>query len=375
MLGLGIGPLFLGPLSEFYGRRPIYICAFVCFVAFTFGVAFCNGIAALVICRFFSGLAGSAYLSIAGGSVADMFAPAKIGLPMSVFSASPFLGPVLGPVVSGFINQNVDWRWTWRVFLIWSGLMLVAIIILVPETFLPRLLAARAKQLRKNGRPEVRAPMDLDQRSIPQVIAKSCVTPFMIGATEPMAFVLCLLTALLLGILYLFFGAFATVYGAFGFSTQQIGMSFIPLGVGIIIGTCGHPIWASQYQKVAKATGKRPPAEAHLLKSLWGLPLVPISLLWFAWTTADYVSSPWPSLVSTIPFGIGLVWCFQAVFTYLVSRPQSHPRHSDTLPDTDEIILPQVDAYRTYAASAMALNSAMRSTFACVFPLFGSYSK
>lgn len=47
-----------------------------------------------------------------------------------------------------------------------------------------------------------------------------------------------------------------------------------------------------------------------------------------------------------MPFGIGLVWSFQAVFVYLV------------------------DAFRPVAASAMAANSALRSSFAAGFPMF-----
>ncbi len=221
-------------------------------------------------------------------------------------------------------------------FLCWSGAELALIIFLVPETFLPRLLKVKAKKLRKAGRPNVQSPMDLDQRSIPQVILKSCTTPFAIGATEPMALVLCTWTALLLGILYLFFSAFGRVYEAYGFSTQQVGLTFIGLGIGIVGGTCAHPVWAGYYRRVTEATGQRPPPEEHLRKGLYGAVLCPLSLFWFAWTTANYVSTPWPSLVATIPFGLGLVWSFQAVFVYLV------------------------DAYRPVAASAMSLNSAMR---------------
>lgn len=157
--------------------------------------------------------------------MADLFAPSQVGAPMGVFSASPFLGklnstsrkirnlslipwspgPVLGPIISGFINMHVDWRWTWRVFIIWAGVELLALAVFVPETFLPRLLAQKAKRLRKAGRTEVRAPLDVDDRSIAMVVARSCITPFKIGASELMATILSLWTSLLLGILYLFF--------------------------------------------------------------------------------------------------------------------------------------------------------------------------
>ena len=33
VVGLAIGPLFLGPLSEFYGRKPIYIVSYFFFIS------------------------------------------------------------------------------------------------------------------------------------------------------------------------------------------------------------------------------------------------------------------------------------------------------------------------------------------------------
>ncbi len=51
--------------------------------------------------RFFCGVAGSAFLSVAGGTVTDVFRPHQVGAPMGVYTSSPFLGPVLGPIISG----------------------------------------------------------------------------------------------------------------------------------------------------------------------------------------------------------------------------------------------------------------------------------
>lgn len=52
----------------------------------------------LIIGRFFSGLAGSAFLSVAGGTVGDLFARHELAAPMMVYTASPFIGPELGPL-------------------------------------------------------------------------------------------------------------------------------------------------------------------------------------------------------------------------------------------------------------------------------------
>lgn len=90
VLGLGFFPLVLGPLSEFYGRSPVYFAGFGVFLAFNFGCAFAPNIATLLICRFFAGAAGSAFLSVAGGTIADIFRPHEVGAPMGVYTAGPF---------------------------------------------------------------------------------------------------------------------------------------------------------------------------------------------------------------------------------------------------------------------------------------------
>jgi len=46
----------------------------------------------LIIGRFFDGFAGSAFLSVAGGTVGDMFAKHDLSFPMMIYTASPFIG-------------------------------------------------------------------------------------------------------------------------------------------------------------------------------------------------------------------------------------------------------------------------------------------
>lgn len=60
----------------------------------------------MIIARFFSGLAGSAFLSVAGGTVGDLFSRRELGAPMMVYTASPFIGPELGPLsVLNYLNE------------------------------------------------------------------------------------------------------------------------------------------------------------------------------------------------------------------------------------------------------------------------------
>lgn len=92
--GLGIGPVFASPMSEQYGRRPIYLVSFTAFLLLNIPVAVGQNIETVLVGRFLTGLAGAAFLSVAGGSVADCFPSAKISTPMAIFTLSTFLGCV-----------------------------------------------------------------------------------------------------------------------------------------------------------------------------------------------------------------------------------------------------------------------------------------
>ena len=72
VMGLGLGPMVLGPLSEFYGRRPIYIISFAFFMVWLIPCAVAKNIGTELVSRFIDGFAGSAFLSVAGGTVGDM---------------------------------------------------------------------------------------------------------------------------------------------------------------------------------------------------------------------------------------------------------------------------------------------------------------
>jgi MFS family permease len=72
LLGYVIGPLFLAPLSELYGRKPVLGAANVFFCAWQIGCALAPNIASLIVFRFFSGIGGAGCLVSSSHGEADM---------------------------------------------------------------------------------------------------------------------------------------------------------------------------------------------------------------------------------------------------------------------------------------------------------------
>ncbi|MGW5640900.1 multidrug effflux MFS transporter, partial [Streptomyces sp. NPDC003832] len=112
MIGLALGQLLLGPISDRYGRRTPLLLGVSAFVATSFASALATDIWLLVILRLTQGLAGGAGIVIARAVVRDLCdteAAARIfSLLMLISGAAPVLAPVLGAQVLRF----TEWRGT-----------------------------------------------------------------------------------------------------------------------------------------------------------------------------------------------------------------------------------------------------------------------
>ncbi|KAI6044554.1 major facilitator superfamily domain-containing protein [Pisolithus marmoratus] len=133
-LGGVFGVLFGGPLSELYGRRPIYIVCSICFAVFSLGSTLSPNVSTLLICRGLMGLLGSPVFSIYGGSVADLFTPEERGPVVALFTLVLQGAPTIGPVPSSFLGPIFPWRWLFGFITIWGGVLAVAVTLFVPET-------------------------------------------------------------------------------------------------------------------------------------------------------------------------------------------------------------------------------------------------
>lgn len=86
----------MAPLSELYGRAPVYIVGNVIFLVFALACAAAPTLAAFIVCRIFAGIAGSVPLTLGGGSIADVYMQEERGMAMAMFALGPLLGPVVG---------------------------------------------------------------------------------------------------------------------------------------------------------------------------------------------------------------------------------------------------------------------------------------
>ncbi|CEP20543.1 YHK8 [Cyberlindnera jadinii] len=347
--GLGFGPLFLSPISEFYGRKITFVFGLSLCTCFEFLTEFSPNYGGMLFGRFMSGFFGSCFLSIAGGTVTDIFKKHEIGVPMCIYSLAPFMGPSLGPLLSGFVNAHIHWRWTFHILTIFSGVMLMFVIFCLPETYVPILLVRKAKRIREQtGDDKYYAPLEkFRKHSLIVTCLQAPKRPLLLLLRDPMMAVLCSYTGLALGIVYLFFVAFPYIFRTvYGFGIWQQGLTFMGMLIGMIVGGSFAPYFQKVYNSRVHSHDGEDIPEFRFYPLMCGVIVVPMGLFIIAWTS--YSDLHWIApIIGSGVFGSGVALSFQGVFAYTG------------------------DAYRLYAASALAGNSLVRSTASGIFPLFG----
>jgi len=133
-LGLALGQLLWGPLSDRYGRRPVLVAALATMLAITGAAPFMPGIGELSALRFVQGFAMAGGVVVARSIVRDLHsheqAARLLARMMVVFSFVPILAPVSGAL----LTQNGGWRaifWTYAVI---AAALLVAVLAGLRET-------------------------------------------------------------------------------------------------------------------------------------------------------------------------------------------------------------------------------------------------
>ena len=118
VLGLAFGPMTLAPLSEYYGRRPVYIISYGIFLLLLLGTSYVERLGPFLVLRLLSGYFSSTTISNFGGTIADLFHHHDTGPAMSWFLWAATGGSPTGFVLFSFIAQGRGWHEVFRVMLV-----------------------------------------------------------------------------------------------------------------------------------------------------------------------------------------------------------------------------------------------------------------
>ncbi|MCK8673309.1 multidrug effflux MFS transporter [Rhodococcus sp. HM1] len=134
LIGLALGQLVFGPLSDRFGRRPLLLVGTLVCAVFSAASALAPTVELLAASRFLQGFAGAAGIVLGRAVISDRAhgpAAAKLFGLLVVVNA---VAPVVAPLVGGTVVTNVGWRAVFWVLAGLSLLMFACVLALVPET-------------------------------------------------------------------------------------------------------------------------------------------------------------------------------------------------------------------------------------------------
>lgn len=213
VVGFCVGPLVLSPLSEHYGRSPLYHGSNVFFLIFSIACAVSTNLAMFIVFRFLQGLAGCLPITLGGGTIADLYPPERRGTAMAIWTLGPLLGPSIGPVIGGFLAESRGWRWIFWLVAIITGVFTIATFAFLQESYAPTLLERKAENLRKlsGNATNIRSKYDRGQTAS-QLFIAAIVRPSKMLARSPIVFILAIYVGLVYGYMYLLYTTFTPVF-------------------------------------------------------------------------------------------------------------------------------------------------------------------
>lgn len=134
LIGIAIGQIFYGPLTDRYGRKkPLYTGLFIYCIS-SLLCATSNDVTHLITYRFFQAVGSCAGMVISRAVVRDLYKPQDAARVFSLLMLIMGVAPILAPVLGGFLSDTSGWRSIFWVLCSISALTFLLMFFLLKET-------------------------------------------------------------------------------------------------------------------------------------------------------------------------------------------------------------------------------------------------
>jgi DHA1 family bicyclomycin/chloramphenicol resistance-like MFS transporter len=155
-LGMAVGQLLVGPLSDAFGRRPLIFVGYTLFVLGSVVAALTESWSMMLVARMLQGVGASAPKIVAVALIRDQYEGRAMARIMSIVTAVFILVPIIAPA----IGQGLIWAGGWR----FTFVGLSALSISVAIWFALRLPETLAQENRCDGDRHHAARAQCDRR-------------------------------------------------------------------------------------------------------------------------------------------------------------------------------------------------------------------
>lgn len=134
LLGLAIGQVIAGPLSDRFGRRTPLLIGVIAYTVTSGLCALSPTVETLIMARFVQGLAGAVGIVIAQAAGRDVYSGGKLLRYYGRLTVLGGLAAIIGPVIGGQLAAVTDWRGVFLFLAAVGVAILVASLVVFTET-------------------------------------------------------------------------------------------------------------------------------------------------------------------------------------------------------------------------------------------------
>lgn len=138
LLSCGVSSIFWNPISNVYGRRPVYIFTVLAALLMSVASGKATSYGSLLAFRCVNGFFGGVPGGLGNAVVTDLFFTHERGLYMGIYTVMYITGGHIAPIIGGYIEDAISWRWCFYIPAIITAVVWLIYVLTVPETLYPR---------------------------------------------------------------------------------------------------------------------------------------------------------------------------------------------------------------------------------------------
>ncbi|OQD99560.1 hypothetical protein PENSOL_c006G00089 [Penicillium solitum] len=319
-LGEGIGPFCIAPLSERFGRLPVFhignLLALCCLIVSALNV----NIPMLIAFRLLTGCFLS-ILTLGPAIVGDLFQMEQTGESMALVMGTQMIADFISPIAGAYVSQGLGWRWSIWLAAIVLGFFSLLLLVVLRETYTVVILRRKAERLQEERADDKKYRSKYQARVDASTMLESAIKPMQILSQSPililttsyMAITYALVSFILATLTETMESTYPTV-----FSSGSIGLTFLSLAIGNTIALIFYSLTSDRYlihQRQTKGDAFKP--ESRLMHLLLAAVILPLGFLIYGWTLEFHVQYIVP-LIGTCVAGFSMALSTLPAETYVV---------------------------------------------------------